>query len=414
MALAVSPLAPDSLAYLPPVKGITLASGAFGLRYKDRPDLLLISMAASTVVAGVFTVSTTAAAPVQWCRKALAAFATGTAPCALLVNAGQANAFTGQHGEQAVQETVSAVAKLLGCGKEHVFVSSTGVIGQPLPVEKINAALPQLASSLQEEGWSQAADAIRTTDTYAKRLTRSVTIQGKAIVINGIAKGSGMIAPNMATMLAYMFTDAAVAPDVWQTLLEETNARSFNCITVDSDTSTNDTFLAFATGQAGNETITNLHDPDFHEFREAFRDLAVELAQLVVKDGEGAQKFITVHVSGAHTHQSAHTMAMAIANSPLIKTAIAGEDANWGRVVMAIGKTGEPVKQEEISIAFGDYIIARDGAVVPGYDERPVAEYMKSHAIDITVSVGKGFGEAKVWTCDLTHGYIAINADYRS
>lgn len=414
MALAVSPLMPDSLAYLPPVAGVRLATGAFGLRYKDRPDLLLIALDSGTAVAGVFTLSTTAAAPVAWCRKALAASQSGTAPFALLVNAGQANAFTGKQGQQDAESTANDVAHLLGCSKEHVFVSSTGVIGQPLPMDKLKAALPQLVGSLHEDGWSQASEAIRTTDTFPKRLTRSVKLGSHTVTINGIAKGSGMIAPNMATMLAYVFTDAAIAPDIWQQLLTETNARSFNCITVDSDSSTNDTLLAFATGKAGNAPITNLHDPDFHAFREAFHELLTELAQLVVRDGEGAQKFITVHVNGAPTQESAHSMAMAIANSPLIKTAIAGEDANWGRVVMAIGKTGEPVNQEDISIAFGETFIARNGAVVPGYDEAPVAAYMKGRAIDITVEVGKGFGEAKVWTCDLTHGYIDINADYRS
>jgi glutamate N-acetyltransferase/amino-acid N-acetyltransferase len=411
MGLATSPLAPTSLADLPPIEGVRLAAASLELRYKGRPDVLLVECAAGTAVAGVFTRSTTAAAPVTWCRQALAQHQADK-PCALLVNAGQANAFTGKQGEDDVASCIKAVTDKLQCPATNVYVASTGVIGQRMPVEKLASGIARL--KVDGNDWAVAAEAIRTTDTFPKRLTSRVRLRGKDVTINGIAKGSGMIAPDMATMLGFVFTDAAIAPDVWSHLLQESNAMSFNCITVDGDSSTNDTLLAFATGKAGNEAIDNLHDPDFHDFRTVFQELMVELAQLIVRDGEGAQKFITVHVSGAQTKEAAHGIAMSIANSPLIKTAIAGEDANWGRVVMAIGKTRETVNQEEISIAFGEHIIARSGAAVPGYDEAPVAAYMKGRQIDITVEVGKGLGEAKVWTCDLTHGYIDINADYRS
>lgn len=408
-----SPLAPPAWAVLPPVAGVKLATGALGLRYQDRPDVLLVECVPGTSVAGVFTQSTTAAAAVQWCREALASH-TPDKPSLLLVNAGQANAFTGKQGMADVNACTAALSKQHHCPEHNVMIASTGVIGEPLPLEPLLNGLPDLKQQLADEQWAQASEAICTTDTFPKRLSTQVDLLGHTVTINGIAKGSGMVAPNMATMLAFVFTDAAIAPDVWQHLLEETNAVSFNCITVDGDTSTNDTLLAFATGAAGNEAIDNLHDPQFHDFRQAFHDLLTQLAKLVVCDGEGAQKLITVHVNGADSKLSAHRIAMAIANSPLVKTAIAGEDANWGRIVMAIGKTLEPVRQEDISIAFGDHIIARSGAALPGYEEGPVAAYMKEQAIDITVEVGHGMGEAKIWTCDLTHGYIDINADYRS
>lgn len=413
MALPQSPLAPRAWAVLPPVDGVRLATAALGLRYHDRPDVLLVECAPGTSVAGVFTRSTTAAAPVRWCREALAAYTTDK-PSLLLVNAGQANAFTGKQGMADAKACAAALSEQHVCPQHNVMLASTGVIGEALPVDALLAVLPVLKQELAETPWAEASAAIGTTDTFPKRLSTQVNLLGHTVTINGIAKGSGMISPNMATMLAFVFTDAAIAPDVWQHLLEESNAVSFNCITVDGDSSTNDTLLAYATGAAGNEVVDNLHDPHFHDFRTAFHELLTELAKLVVCDGEGARKFITVHVNGAESKAGAHRIAMAIANSPLVKTAIAGEDANWGRIVMAIGKTLEPIRQEDISIAFGDHIIARSGAALPGYEEGPVAEYMTEQAIDITVEVGHGMGEAKVWTCDLTQGYIDINADYRS
>lgn len=410
MGLAVSPLAPPRPAELPPLAGVRIAVVEAGIKYKDRRDLLLVELAKGSTAAGVFTLSSTAAAPVGWCRKAL----TGGAARALIVNSGNANAFTGKAGDESVERTVNAVAQQLGCKAEDVFVSSTGVIGQPLPDDKITAQIPALHKALDADKWHDAAEAIRTTDTFAKLATRQARIGDAEVTIHGIAKGSGMIAPNMATMLGYIFTDASIPQEILQALLAEAADLSFNSITVDSDCSTNDTVLAFATHQVVHADITNLHDPVFHAFREAFCALAIDLAQQVVRDGEGATKFITIQVSGAKTHASARIIALAIANSPLVKTAIAGEDANWGRIVMAIGKSGEPVEAEHISIAMGGVMIARDGGVIPGYDETPVAAHMKEPNIDITVEVGRGTGVAKVWTCDLTHGYIEINADYRS
>ncbi len=410
MALAVSPLAPAKTAVLLPLDGVRLATAQAGIKYANRADLLLIEMVEGTSAAGVFTLSSTAAAPVLWCKKALQS---GTAR-ALIVNSGNANAFTCAAGEQAVAQTVAAVAQQLGCDEQAVFVSSTGVIGQSLPVDKITAALPALQHVFSADAWRAAAEAIRTTDTFPKLATRNVRIGDTPVQIHGIAKGSGMIAPNMATMLGYIFTDATIPSDILQALLVEATDLSFNSITVDSDCSTNDTVLAFATNQREHAAISNLHDPVFHDFREAFCELAIDLAQQVVRDGEGATKLITIRVSGAKTPASARVIALAIANSPLVKTAIAGEDANWGRVVMAIGKSGEPIEPEHISIAMGGVMIARDGGVIPGYNETPVTEHMKSSEIEITVEVGRGTGVAKVWTCDLTHGYISINADYRS
>ncbi len=412
MALAVSPLAPNDVPALVPVAGVRVSTGAFGLRYQDRPDMLLVVCDAGTSVAGVFTQSTTAAAPVQWCRQSLTSHA---GQCrALLVNAGQANAFTGAQGLNAARETAAAVAQLAGCEATEVMVASTGVIGQHVPLDAMKSAIATLGESLSADGWGDAAHAIRTTDTFAKQVSRMVEIGGHRVTIQGIAKGSGMIAPNMATMLGFMFTDANISPTMLQRVLSDANQRSFNSITVDGDTSTNDTVLAYATNKAAHARIENEHQPEYAAFAAAFTSCAIELAQLVVRDGEGVQKFIEVNVRGATSDQSAHIMAMAIANSPLIKTAIAGEDANWGRIVMAVGKTGEPLDQSDIAIAFGKHEIARAGAVIAGYDEAPVVAYMKGRHIVLHVSVGKGAGCATVWTCDLTHGYIAINADYRS
>lgn len=408
--LPVSPLAPESLPAMPAISGVTVATLAAGLRYRERPDLFLAVCEPGTVAAGVFTRSTTKAAPVDWCETQLA----HAAPRALLVNAGQANCFVGAQAMETIERSTQAVAARVGCAPIEVMVASTGVIGAPVPTDKLVAAIPALSDGLSERGWEEAARAISTTDTFTKYITRRAEIDGVPVTINGIAKGSGMIAPNMATMLAFVFTDAAITKEALQQLLSETTDKSFNCITVDGDASTNDCVLAFATAKAGNAPIAHLTAPETHDFREAFLTLMIELAQLIVRDGEGAQKFITVHVSGAASDAAAHRLAMDIANSPLVKTAIAGEDPNWGRIVMAVGKSGEQVDKDAISIAFGEHMIARSGAALPGYDEAPVAAYMKGETIDITVEVGSGMGEAKVWTCDLTHGYIDINADYRS
>jgi len=396
---------------MPVVKGVRLSTAATAIRYKDRDDLLLVEVAEGSAVAGVFTRSSTAAAPVIWCREALAS---GEAPRALVVNAGNANAFTGKRGFDAVYATVDALAGELGIAKGAIYVSSTGVIGQPLAVEKIVSHFPALHASLGGERWSQAGDAIRTTDTFIKLSPRKVLIGDTLVAINGFAKGSGMIAPNMATMLAYVFTDAAVEPATLQEILEITNEASFNSITVDGDSSTNDTLLAFATGKAGNRPIASLSDPAATAFVTAFQEVLVDLALQVVRDGEGATKLVQVRVQGGESDASAKRIAMAIANSPLVKTAIAGEDPNWGRIVMAVGKTDEPVDVLALEIRIGGHLIAQHGGLIDGYDETPVAAYMKGQEIEIFVGVGAGAGSARVWTCDFTHDYISINAHYRS
>ncbi len=406
----VSPLAPARFPELPPVAGVRLATHACELRYTGRDDVLLVELAEGTAVAGVLTRSTTAAAPVLWCRKALM---DGEAR-ALVVNSGNANAFTGGAGEQAVKRTVDGACAVVDCGPNQVFVASTGVIGEPLPVEKIAAAFDSLHRDLAEDAWDAAARAILTTDTFAKGSTCSTTIDGKPVAINGIAKGSGMIAPNMATMLAFVFTDAAIAPGALQVLLNAAVDRSFNCITVDGDTSTSDTLLLFATGASGHAAIVDAEDPRLNDFRARLDEVMLDLAHQVVRDGEGATKFVTVTVTGGEHDVAARHIALSIANSPLVKTAIAGEDANWGRVVMAVGKSGEKADRERISIRIGGVRVAEVGAAVSGYDETPVAAHMKGTDVEIAVDVGIGEGTATVWTCDLTHGYIDINADYRS
>lgn len=410
VALSRSPLAPELPEDLPAVAGVRLASGSFGLRYQDRPDVFLACFDDSTVGAGVFATSSTAAAPISWCRNALRK----ANPRALVVNAGQANSFVGDLAEQLIDATADAIAGLCQCDREQMLMASTGVIGEPVPRERLIEALPTLYAQLGDRGWAQAATAIGTTDTFPKYLSKQVQVEGVTVTINGIAKGSGMIAPNMATMLAFIFTDANITQDALQQLLSDTADKSFNCISVDGDASTNDTLLAFATCRAEHPRIEHITAPEHHAFRLAFEELMVELAQMVVRDGEGAQKFITVHVNGAETQAAAHRIAMDIVSSPLVKTAVAGEDPNWGRIVMAVGKSGQAVDATHLSIAFGEHIIARNGAAVPGFDEAPVAQYMKGREIDITVEVGHEPGEAKVWGCDLTHQYIDINADYRS
>jgi glutamate N-acetyltransferase/amino-acid N-acetyltransferase len=410
MAPPVSPLAPKAHPHLPPLAGVRLATFASGLRYKGRTDLLLAELAPTSTMAGVYTKSLSSSAPVDWCRKA---GVKGRAR-ALVVNSGNANAFTGKAGMESVKATVQEAAKILDCKETEVFVSSTGTIGVPLPHEKIVAALPKAAMALKADAWMDAAKAIMTTDTYPKLATRKARIGDATVTINGIAKGSGMIAPDMATMLAYVFTDAALPASVLQALLTKGADKSFNAITVDSDTSTSDTLILFATGQAKHAKISSAADPRLKDFRTALDALLLELAHLVVKDGEGATKFVEIRISGAASAKAAKRIGMTIANSPLIKTAIAGEDANWGRVVMAVGKAGEKADRDRLMIRIGGYDVACNGGAVPDYDETPVAAHMKGENILIEVDVGVGKAKATVWTCDLTHGYIDINGSYRT
>ncbi|MSO65415.1 MAG: bifunctional glutamate N-acetyltransferase/amino-acid acetyltransferase ArgJ [Alphaproteobacteria bacterium] len=405
-----SPLAPATFPPLPPVPGVRLAAAKARIRY-DRLDVLLVAFAPGTAVAGVFTRSRTASAPVEWCRAALK-HATARA---VIVNSGNANAFTGYEGARAVAATTAGVAQLLSCRADEVFVSSTGVIGEPLPIDRLLAALPELRNTLADDGWSLAAEAIRTTDTFAKGATRTFTIDGKSYVLNGIAKGSGMIAPDMATMLAYLATDAAVPAPVLQALLKRANDVSFNALTVDGDTSTSDTVLLFATGQgSAHPAIGSANDQRLNGFKRALRAVMIDLAQQVARDGEGASKFISVTVTGAVSGRAARRIALSIANSPLLKTAFAGGDPNWGRVVMAVGKAGEKADRDKLRIHFGDLLVAENGAVAPGYREELGAAYMQGREIQLRVDVGVGRGQFTVWTCDLTEGYVRINADYRS
>ena len=414
-----SPLAPEKMPDLLPVKGFRLAVAESGIKYQDRPDLMLLVADQPAVIAGVLTTSRTASAPVDWCRKVLEG---GTAR-AVFVNAGNANAFTGQAGVDTVEETALAVADSIRASDDEVLLASTGVIGEPLDAGLMIRHLPAMQQSMNEaasshqdlgQDWEQAAEAIRTTDTFAKATSRRLTLNGVEVTITGIAKGSGMIAPDMATMLSFIATDAAIAPAVLQAMTRRIADQSFNAITVDSDTSTSDTVLVLASGMAGNAEISDPASRDAEDFAAALHDLMVELAQLIVRDGEGATKFITITVAGAEDDQAARRMGLAIANSPLVKTAIAGEDANWGRIVMAVGKSGEKADRDRLSIALGGVVIAQDGQRVADYDETPVAEHMKGQEITIAVNAGVGDGTAVVWTCDLTHGYISINADYRS
>jgi len=405
-----SPLAPETSPTLPPIAGVRLSARACGVRYKDRTDVCLMAFDPGTTVAGVFTRSLTASAPVDRCRKHLK----GGKARAVLVNSGNANAFTGKVGTASVDRTVKGVAAQLGCKPTEVFVASTGVIGEPLPDDRITAALQGLAADLKPDAWAAAAAAIMTTDTFPKLVTRTAAIDGVPVTINGIAKGSGMIAPDMATMLAFLATDAKLPTPLLQALLARAVDRSFNCITVDSDTSTSDTLLLCATGRAAHRAVKSVGDRRLADFRARLEDLLIELACLVVRDGEGAQKLITIDVTGAASDKAARRIALAIGNSPLVKTAIAGGDANWGRVVMAVGKAGEKADRDRLRIGIGGVTIAEKGQRRESYDETPVARHIKGRDIAISVDVGIGKGKARVWTCDLTHGYIDINADYRS
>jgi glutamate N-acetyltransferase/amino-acid N-acetyltransferase len=406
----VSPLAPAQFPELAPIAGVRLAAFACGIRYTGRDDLMMAELAPGSAVAGVFTRSATAGAPVLWCRECLA----GGKVRAIVVNSGNSNTFTGRAGQEVVAATAAAAAHLLGCDPREIFISSTGVIGEPPPAGKIVEALPQIVPLLSADGWEPAARAILTTDTFPKGATATVEIDGVAVRINGFAKGSGMIAPDMATMLAYLFTDATLPAAVLQPLLAASADRSFNCITVDGDTSTSDTVLLCATRQAAHRPVADPGDRRLGDFRRALDRVMIDLAQQIVRDGEGAQKFVTIEVTGAATRRAARRIGLTIGNSPLVKTALSAGDPNWGRIVMAVGRAGEKVDPEHLSISIGGIPITAGGGPVPGYNETPVAEHMKGREIKIVVDVGVGRGQATVWTCDLTHGYIDINASYRS
>ena len=407
----VSPLAPSRFATLPPLAGVRLATGEAGVKYKGRTDVLLAILAPGTQAAGVFTKSKTASAPVDWCRSQLKH---GSAR-AVVVNSGNANAFTGQAGMAGVRAVAEAAAATVGCKASEVFMASTGVIGEPLPAEKITRILGRVAEDASSSGWRAAADAIMTTDTYPKLASASAMIDGTKVTINGIAKGSGMIAPDMATMLAFVFTDAALPASVLQECLSAGVGPSFNAITVDSDTSTSDTLLLFATGKgARHAVITKASDKKLTEFRRKLDGLLLDLALAVVKDGEGAEKLIRIDVSGAESDAAAKRIALSIANSPLVKTAIAGNDANWGRVVMAVGKAGEAADRDKLKISFGGHVVAEKGLRAAKYDEKTATKAVSGREVEIAVEMGIGKGAARVWTCDLTHGYIDINGSYRS
>lgn len=404
-----SPLAPAAFPTLPAIEGVTLRTARAGYKAWERCDLTYVELSPGTAAAGVTTQTKCPSPEVEWCRDAIPLGAAR----ALVVNAGNANAFTGHRGRAAVEAIAAKVANHLSCQPSDIFICSTGVIGVPLPVDKAEAGL-EAAFAAAPCGWEEAATTIGTTDTYAKGAHASAMIGGTRVELVGIIKGSGMIAPDMATMLGYIFTDAAIDPALLQQMLASANRRTFSCITVDSDMSTSDTVLAFATGKAGNAPIMSMDDAGADALQAALSDICLQLAHLVVRDGEGATKFVEIQVEGAVSDESAHRIGLSIANSPLVKTAIAGEDANWGRVVMAIGKAGEPAERDLLSIRFGATQVATGGLAVEGYDEAPVAAHLKGQDIVIGVDLGLGEGRATIWTCDLTHGYISINADYRS
>ena len=405
--IKVSPLAPKAFPDLPVIKGVRFATAAAGVKYKGRTDVMLAVADAGSSVAGVFTKSATRAAPVLDCQDKIGK--SSDAGAAILVNSGNANAFTGKFGRASVEAITSAVADSTNMPDERVFTSSTGVIGEPLPHDRVIAVINELNRNLSENALEDAARAIMTTDTYAKGASAVVEMPAGPVNIAGIAKGSGMIAPDMATMLVYIFTDAKIEQSVLQKMISSITDQTFNCITVDSDTSTSDSLLAVATGASGIEIAGS-----DKEFSDALNSVMLELAHLVVRDGEGATKFVEINVSRAANDADAKTHAMAIANSPLIKTAIAGEDPNWGRVVMAIGKSGAAADRDRLSISFGDILVAKEGWVADDYREDDGANYMKNDHIVLNVDVGIGDGKSTVWTCDLTHGYIEINSDYRS
>ena len=410
---APSPFAPLSYPDLPEIAGVRFAVGAAGIRYKDRTDVMLTLFDKGTEVAGVFTKSKCASAPVEWCRKQLK----GGKARALVVNSGNANAFTGKSGKQSTAMTAAIAAKAVGCKASEVFLASTGVIGEPLDATKFDGVLGTLAERAEGADWMSAARAIMTTDTFPKVATRTVKLGKAKVTINGMAKGAGMIAPDMATMLSFVFTDAPITPAALQSLLKSGVEDTFNAVTIDGDTSTSDTLLAFATGAAaaaGAPKIGRASDPRLKAFAKAFVAVLADLAEQVARDGEGARKLVEIIVEGAVSKKSARKIAMSIANSPLVKTAIAGEDANWGRVVMAVGKAGEPADRDKLSIAFNGIRVATRGARDPAYDETEVSDAMKQPKVQIKVSLGLGKGRDRVLTCDLTKEYVTINGDYRS
>ncbi len=410
MSESVSPLAPKFFASMPAVKGVRMATAAAGIKYKNRTDVLMMVFDQPAHVAGVFTKSKCPSAPVDFCRANLA----GGVARAVVVNSGNANAFTGKKGVAATHLTAQSAAAAVGCKETEVFLASTGVIGEPLDATKFAGVLDGLYRNGQEDFWLEAARAIMTTDTYPKVATRTADIGGVAVRINGIAKGAGMIAPDMATMLSFVVTDADISAPVLQSLLSQGVEPTFNCVTVDSDTSTSDTLMLFATAAAGNEAVTDLADPRLSGFKLALSDLLKDLALQVVRDGEGARKMVAITVTGAEHAAAAKRIALSIANSPLVKTAVAGEDANWGRIVMAVGKSGEMADRDRLQIWFGDVRVAFEGERDPAYSEAATTAVMKEQDIAIRVDIGLGSGQATVWTCDLTKEYVAINGDYRS
>ncbi|WP_454623972.1 bifunctional glutamate N-acetyltransferase/amino-acid acetyltransferase ArgJ [Bradyrhizobium cenepequi] len=419
MSTAVSPLAPSDVPDMPAIAGVRLATASAGIRYKGRTDVLLAVMEKGTTVAGVFTKSKCPSAPVEWCRAKLGkgGSSRGGLARALVVNSGNANAFTGKTGKQATTLTAQIAAKAVGCGVNEVFLASTGVIGEPLDATKFDGVLATLAETAAPDDWMGAAKAIMTTDTFPKVATATVKLGKAKVTINGMAKGAGMIAPDMATMLSFIFTDAPLSSAALQSLLKSGVEDTFNAVTIDGDTSTSDTLLAFATGAAaadGAPKITRAGDPRLKAFAKAFRDVLADLSEQVARDGEGARKLVEIIVDGATTKASARKIAMSVANSPLVKTAIAGEDANWGRVVMAVGKAGEPANRDKLSIAFNGIRVAKSGARDPSYNEAEVSQAMKQPKIQIKVNLGLGKGRDRVLTCDLTKEYVAINGDYRS
>ncbi|MGZ8300633.1 MAG: bifunctional glutamate N-acetyltransferase/amino-acid acetyltransferase ArgJ [Rhodoplanes sp.] len=411
MSHAVSPLAPKHVPDMPEISGVRLATGAAGIKYQGRTDVLLALFDKGTTVAGVLTRSKCPSAPVEWCRARLKS----SMARALVVNSGNANAFTGKTGRAATAFTAKLAAQAAGCKPAEVFLASTGVIGEPLPAERFDGVMQGLAANAAPGRFLDAAKAIMTTDTFPKVATARAKLGAATVTINGIAKGSGMIAPDMATMLSFVFTDAPIAAPALRAILADAVVDTFNAVTVDGDTSTSDTLLACATGAArGAPKITRANDPRLKAFRAAFAQVLANLSEQIARDGEGARKLVEIIVEGATSKKSARRIAMSIANSPLVKTAIAGEDANWGRVVMAVGKAGEPADRDKLSIWFGKIRVAHRGARDPGYDETKVSAYMKNAEISLKVTLGLGTARDRVLTCDLTEQYIAINADYRS
>jgi glutamate N-acetyltransferase/amino-acid N-acetyltransferase len=417
MSTAISPLAPPSVPDMPAIAGVRLATAAAGIRYKGRTDVLLAVLDKGTTVAGVFTQSKCPSAPVEWCRAKLkrGKSSKGGFARALVVNSGNANAFTGKTGRQATTLTASIAAKAVGCKPDDVFLASTGVIGEPLDATKFDGVLGTLAQRVSPDAWMDAAKAIMTTDTFPKVATAMAKLGTANVTISGMAKGAGMIAPDMATMLSFVFTDAPIAHPALQSLLKAGVEDTFNAVTIDGDTSTSDTLLAFATGAAKDAPkISRASDPRLKAFVKAFNAVLADLAEQVARDGEGARKLVEIIVEGATSKKSARKIAMSVANSPLVKTAIAGEDANWGRVVMAVGKAGEPANRDRLSISFNGIRVASKGARDPAYDEAEVSAAMKNPKIQIRIALGLGKGRDRVLTCDLTKEYVAINGDYRS